>query len=34
MAEIPLSTCNKKIESLKERQNEIIDALDFLVGGF
>ena len=34
MAGIPLSACGKKVGSLKEKRNEIIDALDFLVNGF
>jgi len=34
MAGIPLSACGKKVGSLKENRNEIIDALDFLVNGF
>jgi len=34
MAGIPLSACGEKVESLEERRNEIIDALDFLINGF
>ena len=34
MAGIPLSAYGKKVASLEERRNEIIDALDFLINGF
>jgi len=34
MAGIALSICGERVVSLKEKRNEIIDALDFLVNGF
>ena len=34
MAGIPLSTCGEVVKNLRDKKNEIVDALDFLVNGF